>query len=735
MVQAIIPTGYSATQAEIDSGIFDSKSGGTIQVVDGAGQLTGEQYDVGPAGNTPTQVVTGGNINTVLAAAGGAGWEKAQATTANYAITKPASGASLDLHIETGGTLAAMLAANWPVPASGVDQLRIRNMSAVAQTFSATGFSGIVTADGNAATSGTYSIPVDVAVHITIDEDGWIQVAPMGQEVSQAELDAVVSSLTNGSVQALFDTMRADACTFMAAATDINTLTGTGWYNIQNATNGPAGGGWYYFFNGVHRSAATGAPSTVYGFQLAKRLDLAGTNNLLMRVQTAGTWTAWATLATIDVATTTVAGLMSAADKTKLDGVASGAEVNVQSDWNAASGDALILNKPTIPASITVNNTLTSTSTTEALSAAQGKALQDGKADASHAHAADATKQDLLVSGANIKTVNGTSLVGAGNITIAGDLPGGSVQTALDDGLDSGSATIDRTTVAGQTILKYTTVGSSTFKVPVGVTEAQVLVVAGGGGGGSGVGGDLRGGGGGAGGLISNAAFAVIPGASLTVTVGAGGAAAVTGSDSVFSTLTADGGGRGGSGAQTGFAGGSGGGGGANSGGANSFAGGAGTAGEGNDGGTGGSDGTTYRNGGGGGGASAAGAAGSASGAGGAGTASTITGASVTYGGGGGGGGPAAANGGAGGGGRGGAYPAGAATAGSPNTGGGGGGGANTVAGAAGGSGLVVVRFTTQTRTYTAMQIFADNAAALAGGLLVGQFYKKTADGSLQQVV
>ena len=42
--------------------------------------------------------------------------------------------------------------------------------------------------------------------------------------------------------------------------------------------------------------------------------------------------------------------------KTKLDGIATGAEVNVQSDWNATSGDALILNKPTIP---TNNNELT----------------------------------------------------------------------------------------------------------------------------------------------------------------------------------------------------------------------------------------------------------------------------------------------------------------------------------------------------------------------------------------
>jgi hypothetical protein len=37
-------------------------------------------------------------------------------------------------------------------------------------------------------------------------------------------------------------------------------------------------------------------------------------------------------------------------DKTKLDGIATGAEVNVQSDWNSSSGDNQILNKPTIPA-------------------------------------------------------------------------------------------------------------------------------------------------------------------------------------------------------------------------------------------------------------------------------------------------------------------------------------------------------------------------------------------------
>lgn len=50
--------------------------------------------------------------------------------------------------------------------------------------------------------------------------------------------------------------------------------------------------------------------------------------------------------AVLPAATTSAAGVMAAADKSKLDGIAAGAEVNVNADWNAASGDAQILNKP-----------------------------------------------------------------------------------------------------------------------------------------------------------------------------------------------------------------------------------------------------------------------------------------------------------------------------------------------------------------------------------------------------
>ena len=63
--------------------------------------------------------------------------------------------------------------------------------------------------------------------------------------------------------------------------------------------------------------------------------------------------------ATIPLADVTNAGLISSSEKTKLAGIATGAEVNVNADWNATSGDAQILNKPTIPTAVTQTSQLT----------------------------------------------------------------------------------------------------------------------------------------------------------------------------------------------------------------------------------------------------------------------------------------------------------------------------------------------------------------------------------------
>ena len=54
--------------------------------------------------------------------------------------------------------------------------------------------------------------------------------------------------------------------------------------------------------------------------------------------------------------------VFTATEKTKLSGIASGAEVNVQSDWNEADSgsDAFIKNKPIIPSGLTPATTVVS---------------------------------------------------------------------------------------------------------------------------------------------------------------------------------------------------------------------------------------------------------------------------------------------------------------------------------------------------------------------------------------
>ena len=272
-----------------------------------------------------------------------------------------------------------------------------------------------------------------------------------------------------------------------------------------------------------------------------------------------------------------------------------------------------------------------------------------------------------------------------------------------------------------QTITKPFTI--KILKV-VGPTAVEYLVVAGGGGGGEGNGG---GGGGGAGGFLTAAGFTVSAGVAITVTVGGGGAGSASGGayqvgtsgeNSVFSSITAIGGGGGSNGGTGAWGGGSGGGG------SYGAASGAGTSGQGNAGGSG----ATWT-GGGGGGAGAVGAAGASygsGGAGGAGLASAITGTSTYYAGGGGGGAYSAGGSGAGGGNGGGGAGGGVPTSGTANTGGGGGGGSNNNGGGAGGKGVVIIRYADS---------YADAAATtgsptitVAGGYRV---YKFTASGTI----
>ncbi len=228
--------------------------------------------------------------------------------------------------------------------------------------------------------------------------------------------------------------------------------------------------------------------------------------------------------------------------------------------------------------------------------------------------------------------------------------------------------------------------------------DVDYLVIAGGGGGAAG---SAGGGGGGAGGYRTGTGLSLTPGTTYSITVGAGGtgnptsdgisASSTDGANSVFSTITATGGGGGQGGHASSPWAGPGRDGGSGGGGRYGGAGGAGTSGQGNDGGASTSAGSS--GGGGGGGAGGAGADGTsgAGGAGGAGLASSITGSSVVRASGGAGGNTgsntvAATTGGGGAGGT-----SANSTAGTANTGGGGGGNGSSAGAKDGGSGVVII--------------------------------------------
>lgn len=102
----------------------------------------------------------------------------------------------------------------------------------------------------------------------------------------------------------------------------------------------------------------------------------------------------------LPASTTALAGLMLPSDKTKLNGIAAGAEVNVNADWNATEGDALILNKPILATVATSGsyNDLTGKPTIPTVDV--NKKYVDDKL-ATKAYLADCTVFDIFMKVAN----------------------------------------------------------------------------------------------------------------------------------------------------------------------------------------------------------------------------------------------------------------------------------------------------------------------------------------------
>lgn len=160
-------------------------------------------------------------------------------------------------------------------------------------------------------------------------------------------------------------------------------------------------------------------------------------------------------------ATGAVAGFMAAADKTKLDGVAPGATANAT--------DAALRDRATHTGTQDAA-TITGSKTSSFISdfAAAVAALITGK-------------QNTLVSGTNIRTVNGNSLLGSGDLVVGGGITDGDKGdiTVSSTGavwtIDAGAVSLSKMAgLATSTILGRATAGTG---APEALTAAQVRTI------------------------------------------------------------------------------------------------------------------------------------------------------------------------------------------------------------------------------------------------------------------
>ena len=165
--------------------------------------------------------------------------------------------------------------------------------------------------------------------------------------------------------------------------------------------------------------------------------------------------------------------------------------------------------------------------------------------------------------------VFGATLIAAAVISGSAITTVSAAQTSCSAAEFSSTTNVTYSVNGNECLIKFNS-NTTTWTPPVGVNSIKLLVVAGGGGGGGGPASDsvyrdhYNAGGGGAGGVLKSDAFNVTAGTAISVSVGTGGSGAVqpttpynsttnpsSGTDSIFGSLTAKGGGSGGNAAST----------------------------------------------------------------------------------------------------------------------------------------------------------------------------------------
>tara|TARA_B100000768_G_scaffold180389_1_gene200222 strand:+ start:29385 stop:31016 length:1632 start_codon:yes stop_codon:yes gene_type:complete len=184
----------------------------------------------------------------------------------------------------------------------------------------------------------------DAAAGKYLDSDGTWTTPPDTNTTPNATNVEAAGALMDSEVTNLAQVKAFDSSDYATSAQGTKADTAHGWGN-----HGSAG---YSTATGVENNADVTDTANVEssGALMDSELtDLAGVKGV--------------TISTLQVKPSE--GAFANGDKTKLDGIAAGAEVNVQSDWNSSSGDNQILNKPTIPAAYVDADAVSAVSTAD----------------------------------------------------------------------------------------------------------------------------------------------------------------------------------------------------------------------------------------------------------------------------------------------------------------------------------------------------------------------------------
>ena len=215
----------------------------------------------------------------------------------------------------------------------------------------------------NGASKGSSGV-VDLGTVITAHQDisGKLdKTTAASTYATKASLDGLqtqINTLVEGNAKSTIESFN-EIVAFLEGVEDDSTLEGIiAGINTQISGKAAKGDSIKNITRSGNTFTATRADGTTFTFDQkdttysSKTAASGGTDVSLVTTGEKYTWNSKASTA---VATTTANGLMSKDDKSKLNGIASGAEVNVQSDWNVTdtTSDAYIKNKPTIPSAVT----------------------------------------------------------------------------------------------------------------------------------------------------------------------------------------------------------------------------------------------------------------------------------------------------------------------------------------------------------------------------------------------